>query len=92
MPQPLLEFQAVSYTYPSATQAAIQNLDLAIFAGQKKENCCTTMHLCCTYFHSATPFTHSILCGWGLQSGIPTNAAAFADNSQVERWQDVEAD
>ncbi|NES94887.1 MAG: ABC transporter ATP-binding protein [Desertifilum sp. SIO1I2] len=32
---PLLEFQAVSYTYPGATQPAIANLSLAIAAGQK---------------------------------------------------------
>jgi len=32
---PLLEFQAVSYTYPGVTQPAIQNLNLTIFAGQR---------------------------------------------------------
>ncbi|HIK55035.1 MAG TPA: ABC transporter ATP-binding protein [Synechococcales cyanobacterium M55_K2018_004] len=31
----LLEFQTVSYTYPGATQPAIQHLNLAILAGQK---------------------------------------------------------
>jgi cobalt/nickel transport system ATP-binding protein len=35
MPSALLEFQAVSYTYPGASHPAIQNLSLAIFAGQK---------------------------------------------------------
>ncbi len=35
MPSALLEFQAVSYTYPGTTQPAIQNLNLTIFAGQK---------------------------------------------------------
>jgi cobalt/nickel transport system ATP-binding protein len=35
MPSVLLEFQAVSYRYPSAAQPAIQNLNLSIFAGQK---------------------------------------------------------
>ncbi len=35
MPSALLEFQAVSYRYPSAAQPAIANLNLSIFAGQK---------------------------------------------------------
>ncbi len=32
---PLLEFEAVSYTYPSTQQPAIKDLNLTIFAGQK---------------------------------------------------------
>lgn len=32
---PLLQFQSVSYTYPNATQPAIQTLDLTLFAGYK---------------------------------------------------------
>lgn len=35
MPSALLEFQAVSYTYPGASQSAIQDLSLVICAGQK---------------------------------------------------------
>lgn len=35
MSSPLLQFQAVSYTYPTATQPAIDNLDLTLDAGAK---------------------------------------------------------